>query len=167
MKRILTLMMCLQVFLAMGQLPGRLVRVVDGDTYDLEWNGKTHRCRLANVDAPELPQHWGLQSRIFAEQTLGFKVLSIDSLGKDFYGRSLIRMHVDGLAFDSLLIITGNAWYYEQFGMDGSLADLQQMAIAKKAGLWVCGAQAVCPPWLYRGYDFRNRWRYCKGCNTY
>lgn len=32
---------------------GTVVKVLDGDTYDVEVNGSKLRCRLMNVDAPE------------------------------------------------------------------------------------------------------------------
>ena len=48
-----------QVAAAERQLPGRVVRVVDGDSLVLDVRGSHHRVDLAGIDAPELNQPWG------------------------------------------------------------------------------------------------------------
>ena len=40
-------------------LPGRVVRIVDGDTIVLDVAGAQHRVRLAGIDALEKNQPWG------------------------------------------------------------------------------------------------------------
>ena len=42
------------------RLPGRVVRVVDGDTIVLEVAGAQHRINLAGIEAPENIQPWGV-----------------------------------------------------------------------------------------------------------
>ena len=40
-----------------------MIKVKDADTYVLLMHGKQINCRLANVDAPELKQKWGVNSK--------------------------------------------------------------------------------------------------------
>lgn len=41
------------------QLPGRVLRVIDGDSLILEVRGSRYQVELAGIDAPELNQPWG------------------------------------------------------------------------------------------------------------
>jgi endonuclease YncB( thermonuclease family) len=90
----------------------------------------------------------------------------IDSLGTDKYKRELVSIMIEGKAVDSILLANGWAWLYLEYCNDTNLANLQRMAINDRKGLWSCGVNAVCPPWLYRKYNYRNKMRYCKGCNN-
>ena len=151
---------------AMAQNTAKVVRVVDGDTYKLLSNGKIITARLVNVDAPETMQNFGEAAKQQATNILVGKTVSFDNKGTDKYNRVLASITVDGMALDSLLIINGLAWVYLEYCNDANLLRLQQLAINGNKGLWVCGVNSVCPPWLYRHYNYRKRLKYCKGCKA-
>jgi len=148
----------------MGQKTARVVRVKDGDTFVAVWGGKAYSCRLLNVDAPELGQDYGTASRDSVSKVILGKLVSLDSTKKDLYGRILINVRLGNIRLDSLMVRKGWAWHYINYSHDPALALAMQLAIYDGLGLWSCGAITVCPPWLYRGYSYRNRLRYCKGC---
>jgi micrococcal nuclease len=150
--------------LAGAQKKAMVTRVIDGDTYDLFMNGKVSRVRLAYVDAPEMKQHYGYEVAMLATKLLHWKLVVFDSLGNDLYGRKVGTLMLNGRQVDSLFVRNGLAWFNAAYGSNPILDKCMQLAIFEKRGLWKCGTDKVCPPWLYRGYDYYNRVKYCKGC---
>lgn len=150
----------------MGQQTAKVVRVVDADTYSLLVKGKIIIARLTNINAPELKQNFGKAAKLQVSEILLGKTVSFDSVGTDKYKRELVSIRIDGKALDSILLRNGWAWLYLTYCNDANLANLQRMAINEHKGLWVCGINNICPPWLYRHYSKRNRLKYCKGCNS-
>lgn len=142
----------------------RVKRVVDGDTFICAWNSTIHTCRITNIDAPELNQHFGAQSYQQLCNLLYGKKIILDSLGIDKYKRVLVFVSLGGRRLDSLLVRQGYAWHYVNYSKDPVLVAAMTRAQVKFLGLWSCGIEHVCPPWLYRSYNFRNRWRFCNGC---
>lgn len=143
----------------------RVVRVKDGDTYVLQSKQKSFTARLANVDAPETNQHYGMQATQNVSKLISGKLVEFDSIGTDKYNRVLVNIWLNGARLDSLEIRNGWAWLYVNYCNDAMLAKCQAIAVNDKLGFWVCGANAVCPPWLFRQYNYRNKLKYCKGCS--
>ena len=140
-------------------------RVLDGDTFICFQNGANRSCRIANIDAPELKQHFGINAyQNLCNLIYGKKIL-IDSVGTDRYERIIVFVRLGNRRLDSLLISTGYAWYYQEYSNDlMKLAAAMTRALNKGLGLWHCGKTNVCPPWLFRHYNYVNRLKYCKGC---
>lgn len=66
---------------------GRVVRVVDGDTYDVLAGGITHRVRLLGVDAPERDQPFGKQATDSVARLLRpAQLVLLTRHGVDLYG---------------------------------------------------------------------------------
>jgi len=165
MKKIIVSVLFLTAFTAaFSQEEARVMKVKDGDTYVLRTTAKEHTIRLLNVDAPELNQHWGFNSWLNVKALILGKVVKFEVLKTDVYGRELAMVYVDGQRLDEILIANGWAWHYINFDTDARLEDLMRKASSERKGLWECGAEKVCPPWLFRKYNARNRYRFCKGC---
>ena len=150
--------------LAGAQEKALVTRIVDADTYDLFYKGKNHRVRLSHIDAPELKQSYGQAAAEQVKQMLYYRSVIFDSTGKDLYGRLVGNLLLNGKRVDSLLVRNGIAWYNPAYEKDATLAGCMQLAISERKGLWYCGADKVCPPWLFRSYTYQNRLRYCAGC---
>ncbi len=153
-------------FEAIGQVKARVERVIDADTYVLRMEGKSVTCRLANIDAPELKQDFGWQAQQFAEGELYFNELTVTVQSVDRYGRSIVSISTPNGELDSLLVVKGYAWHYAQYSNRPYLQQLMEQAVSNGVGLWACGKENVCPPWVYRGYNKRNRYAYCRGCGN-
>jgi endonuclease YncB( thermonuclease family) len=151
-------------FLAEAQITARVVLVKDGDTYVLRAGKRNMTVRLNHVDAPELSQAWGVQSKIKVANLLTHKIVLFDSTGKDRYGRILGNIEIDGERLDLKLIENGWAWHYVNYSNEQILADAMKNAADQQKGLWYCGKARVCPPWMYRGYNRTYRSKYCRGC---
>lgn len=166
MKQILLLLTCLVALSGTAAIEANVTSVTDGDTFTAIWNGHTHKCRLANVDAPELKQSFGEHTKAYLKNLICGKVIKIDSLREDMYDRIIVEVKIEGKRLDSLMIRNGYVWQYTAYNREPVLKQCQELAMAEKLGLWKCGPKAVCPPWLYRKYNARNRAKYCMGCNT-
>jgi micrococcal nuclease len=141
-----------------------VIKIVDADTYQVLNNAKVFTVRLANVDAPELSQQFGTEAKQFVSELIYGKQVLLDTHNKDRYNRTVASISIHGKALDSILISNGWAWYYEAYGHDKKLAAYQNEAIKFKLGLWHCGSNKVCPPWVFRSLNSKNRSVFCSGC---
>ena len=122
----------------------KVLRVVDGDTYQVLQNDKKQMIRLANVDAPELNQAFGLKVKDSLTNLIQDKNILIMVIKTDLYGRLLAKISFQGADLDSLLVAKGWAWCYAKYNRNGMLPELQQIAIQSAKGLWQC--QQAVPP---------------------
>lgn len=113
-----------------------LIRVIDGDTYEVLLNGKKKHIRLMNVDAPELKQAFGLAVKDSLINLLKTKTVKIEIFKLDIYGRLLAKVSYQGKALDSLLVAKGWAWCYEKYNTKEALPSLQIIATSQGKGLW-------------------------------
>ena len=149
---------------------GWVVRVVDGDTYDVLDGGITHRVRLLGVDAPERDQPFGKQAADSVARLLRpAQLVLLTRHGVDLYGRELgaVRLVVAGkpaLALDSLLVVRGWAWAWDPKHKVAGRAAQQASAQEKRRGLWKCGAVGVLTPQQWRRFNYKNKRRYGVGC---
>ncbi|MCI1188713.1 thermonuclease family protein [Hymenobacter sp. DH14] len=148
----------------------RVVRVVDGDTYDVLTGSTIYRVRLLGVDAPEQDQPFGHQAADSVARLLGAKQLVLlTQQGVDLYGRTLasVRLPVGGgpaLALDSLLVVRGWAWAWDPKHRVAGRSAQQTAAVAARRGLWKCGAPGVLTPRQWRQFNYKNKRRYGVGC---
>ena len=164
MRRLLFFSLLVSGTDAFSQIHARVIRVKDGDTFVGLWNGKTYNCRLAHADAPEIKQAYGIAARDSVSTVILGKIVTIDSLKQDLYGRVLVHVHVGKMRLDSLVIARGWAWQYVAYSKDKMLAGCMSAAAAAGLGLWGCGASMACPPWLYRKFNMWSKRRYSFGC---
>ena len=156
--------------IAPKQEAGRVVRVVDGDTYDVLAGGVVYRVRLLGVDAPEPDQPFGHQAGDSVAQLLkSARPVLLGRRGVDLYGRTLatVRLPVAGgpaLALDSLLVVRGWAWAWNPKHRVAGRAAQQASAVAARRGLWKCGAVGVLTPRQWRQFNYKNKRRYGVGC---
>ena len=149
---------------------GRVVRVVDGDTYDVLARSVVYRVRLLGVDAPEPDQPFGHQAADSVARLLGTKrKVLLTRQGADLYGRTLasVRLPVAGgpaLALDSLLVVRGWAWAWDPKHRVAGRAAQQVAAVTARRGLWKCGAVGVLTPRQWRQFNYKNKRRYGVGC---
>ena len=147
-----------------AQSAAKVLRVKDGDTYVLQDSVKTFTVRLLKIDAPEMKQKSGFDAYRFVTGLIGGRMVEYTGAKKDKYGRTLAALTINGQRVDSLIIANGWAWHYVNYDNEAMLDSLQQQAIRDSLGLWSCGSSSVCPPWLYRHYNAKNKMLYCKGC---
>ena len=124
------------------------IKVIDGDTIHAKHNGDRIKIRLVEIDAPEMDQPFGAQSKNFLNRLLYKKNVTLISQGEDRYGRILGEIYVDGESANRSMIRSGFAWVYDRHVEDLSLNEYQDQAKAKNLGLWQ-GDDPIAP-WVWR-----------------
>ena len=131
-----------------ADIPLENIRVIDGDTIRAEVEGKERKIRLDDIDAPEMNQPFGVQSRNFLKRLLNEKDVTLISQGEDRYGRTLGEIYANGESANALMIKSGFAWVYDRYVKDSSLYKYQDQAKAENLGLWQ--AENPIAPWMWR-----------------
>jgi len=70
----------------------KVTRVIDGDTFRTA--SRKHAVRLANVDAPEKGRPGAVAARNKLQRLIAGKEVSIQTVARDVYGRSVARVKV-------------------------------------------------------------------------
>ena len=130
-------------------LDGRVVGVHDGDTVTLLMAGNRQiKVRLAQIDAPELDQAFGQQSKQSLSEMVFNKTIKVEKETIDKYGRTVGTLFVNDLDANKEQIKRGMAWVYQKYLHDQSLLSLEEAARQAKVGLWADANPMA--PWDYR-----------------
>lgn len=128
----------------------QVIKVADGDTITVNYNGKTEKIRLLGVNSPETAkdnvdgQCYGDIASDFTHKTLdGQSVVIIDDSSKedfDKYGRRLAYIEFKGQDYNKTLLDNGLA---KEFTFHGQFyqrqrvyKDAENKAKVNKVGLW-------------------------------
>ena len=148
MKFIYLLLLSFNAAFLISYTPLENIRVVDGDTIRAEAKGREIKIRLVEIDAPEMNQPFGAQSKNFLKRLLNEKDVTLISQGEDRYGRTLGAIYANGESANALMIKSGFAWVYDRYVKDSSLYKYQDQAKAENLGLW--RAKDPIAPWVWR-----------------
>jgi micrococcal nuclease len=136
---------------------GLVTHVTDGDTLWVRPSsgGPPLPIRLDGIDAPEICQAFGTDSRdALAARVLHQRVV-ISSRAHDGYDRTIGRIQLDGEDLGGWMVLHGYAWSYRFRGHPGPYARQESSARVAELGLWRSGAPQ--PP-----REFRQRHGSCK-----
>ncbi len=135
---------------------GKILRVIDGDTYVVMLNTVSYHCRLVNVDAPEKNQPFGLNVRDSVSNLILGKYCQVNIVGFDKYNRALCSISVNHISLDNLLLRRGWAWYAPtMLAFKPKLRFIEAKARLNNIGLWSCAA--AIPPWIWRSMNFKDK----------
>lgn len=135
-------------------LTGTVSSVHDGDTITLQLDTETKKIRFAGVDAPELKQSYGIESRDALRQDVLSRQVTVDTNKTDKYGRSVGKVLINNEDINLKQVRRGLAWVYTDYIKELSAEDRELYKAAEKAandehiGLWQ-DEQPVAP-WTYR-----------------
>jgi len=137
----------------------KVLRVVDGDTIDIEYHGKKERVRLLCVNTPEsvhpdkkqnIPM--GKVASQYAKDRLSGRSVSLEfeTRKRGNYGRLLAYVFVDGHNFNLELVRQGLSPYYTKYGFSGKYDQQFRQAekIARKEGLNIWGDPELTQKYL-------------------
>ena len=129
---------------------GKVEWVTDGDSINVAREGKSVRVRLFGIDCPEMDQKYGKEAKEVARELAFGKVVSIESKGKDRYGRTIGRVKLpSGKSLSRELIRAGACWWYKRYAKsEVEFKDLEEEARREKLGLWADPKPE--PPWKWR-----------------
>ena len=130
------------------QQTGKVVKVVDGDTFDL-MSDKKIRIRMFGIDSPERGQSFSVKAKEFTAGLIAGKEITVTIINKDRYGRFVCDVYLDnGTSVNAEIVKAGYAWHFTRYSNDDELARLQEEARASKRGLWQDSNPV--PPWEFR-----------------
>ncbi len=132
-------------------LSGRVVGISDGDTIRvLLGSNQQMRVRAADIDAPERRAPWGAKAKQAMAELVFRRVVDIEVVDTDRYGRKVGTIFVDGLNVNEELVESGNAWVYTKYLRNRNLISVEQDARRNKRGLWSLPEREQVPPWIWR-----------------
>lgn len=122
---------------------GSVARVSDGDTVRLLVNDSTElKIRLSGIDAPELDQAFGKESKNRLNELVDGRTIEAQCSKRDRYRRWLCKLVFNSNDINLSLVKDGFAWWYQYYKKDQTLEDQQSYRIAEaiakenKLGLW-------------------------------
>jgi endonuclease YncB( thermonuclease family) len=128
---------------------GFVVKVIDGDTFDMKFGSEKIRVRLFGIDAPERGQAFNVKAREFTASLIAGKEVTVIVHDKDRYGRSVADVYgIDGQYVNAEIVKAGFAWHFTRYSNDPMLAGLQREAQQASRGLWK--DEHPIPPWEFR-----------------
>jgi micrococcal nuclease len=148
-KRIFILQILLALY-AIGYsqtYKGKIIQVVDGDTYFFQSGREKLKVRMFGIDAPEGNQPFGQESIGFISKYLERNATLVVH-SHDQYKRALGTLFVDGQDINLLMVRDGYAWYFKRYLDDKQYAAAQETARKNKSGLWALPNPVQ--PWNWR-----------------
>lgn len=132
-------------------LAGRVIKIVDGDTIDVQLQSGPIRIRFQGIDAPEKSQAHGKDSAAALSLMIMGKDVQIEPFEQDRYDRLVGIVYVNKLNVNSELVRKGHAWAMRRYmrKADAGLCSLEAKARVDRRGLWA-SPEAIAP-WAYRG----------------
>jgi endonuclease YncB( thermonuclease family) len=129
-------LICLSTFTGAEEFSGKVVAVMDGDTLLVIRDGHPVKVRLAEIDAPEKLQPFGIASKKSLAEMVKGKQVRVMSRAVDDYGRLIAKVYVGDVNVNHEQVRRGMAWEYSRYHSNRDLMDLQREAQQAKRGLW-------------------------------
>ena len=140
-----------------GLMSAKVTKVLDGDTIEVDRDiipGAQYprRLRFNDVDAPELDQLYGPESRDYLEDRALGKEIEIQRIKEGPHGRPIGRAYLDGTHLGEELASEGLAWdSQEHYGVkDPSSGVTKQADLAQQYDIGLWQSANPTPPWDWR-----------------
>jgi endonuclease YncB( thermonuclease family) len=128
---------------------GRCVGVHDGDTITVLTEAKEQvKVRLHGIDAPELGQAFGRNSKQALSDRVFGKEVRVAVVDTDRYGRTVGEVYAATNWVNKAMVEAGMAWHYTAYSKSEELATAERTAREKRLGLWT--DREPVPPWEFR-----------------
>ena len=128
----------------------QVVKVHDGDTITVAFQGTSQRVRLAGIECPESDQAYGEEA---TETTKGLALnqdVRMTAIEIDRYARMVAEVRfLDGRSLNHELVKAGACWWYRKYApSDAELKNLESAARKQRRGVWATASPM--PPWEWR-----------------
>ena len=114
------------------------IRVTDGDTVKGKYANELIKIRLAEIDAPELKQAFGIESKGCLKELIKHSdgKVFFKFKEKDRYKRHVGWLYSEDLDINLEMVKRGCAWVYDRYADRKVLFKHQNLAKENKLGLW-------------------------------
>ena len=133
---------------------GTVIAVHDGDTITLRTETNKKKIRLAGIDAPELKQLYGVESREALKGAVLDRQVQVKTTKADKYGRVVGKVVLDGQDINLKQLQLGMAWAYREYLKELSKLDkalyLDAEAYSKSIPVGQWEDLNVTEPWIWR-----------------
>ena len=118
-----------------------VVRVIDGDTIEVDIGGRLYKVRYIGIDTPEIGRPGADEATAFNTQLVSGKTVYLekDVSETDRYGRLLRYVWIDESMVNAVLVANGYAQvstYPPDVKYQQDFLELQKQAEANSSGLW-------------------------------
>ncbi|QNL51901.1 thermonuclease family protein [Olivibacter sp. SDN3] len=129
----------------------KVIRVIDGDTMEVLYEGNPIKVRLAHIDCPEkrASQPFGNAAKEALSALCFGQEVEVYSDSYDRYGRliAVVRNNKNQNINQEMLRL-GMAWHFKRYSSDSIYAQIESEARQQKIGLWK--DPNPIPPWDWR-----------------
>jgi endonuclease YncB( thermonuclease family) len=129
-----------------------VIKVVDGDTIQVLYKGRSIRVRLWGIDTPEWRQPFSKIAKDYTVKLLADKEIELEEKDWDDYGRMVaIVITKKKHCLNEELLRAGLAWvhiYYCKEAICEIWYKIEREAQGKRAGLW--RDKSPTPPWVWK-----------------
>lgn len=136
MKNFIYILLLFAIPACSETISARVSYVYDGDTVTLTSEKTKTKIRLYGIDAPEIAQPYGKESRNHLRKKILYKNVEVKVNGKDRYKRTIGTIFLDGENINLWMIKSGFAWHYKQYCKDKVFAIAERNAKNKKIEMW-------------------------------
>lgn len=137
-------------------LRGRVIGVMDGDTFDLLKGKEQIRVRLEGIDSPEKGQPFGNNAKKALSDLCFGQVVLIVFTKKDRYGRAIAKAYLpDGRCLNEEMLRLGMAWHFKRYSDDARWAKMENAARQSRVGLWADPRPIA--PWEWRSQRYKKQ----------
>jgi endonuclease YncB( thermonuclease family) len=124
----------------------------DGDTLRIRQGEKVTKVRFCGIDAPELAQPLGVESRDYLMRLVGDGAVRVVTVEKDKYDRTVAELFLpDGRSVNVEMVRAGMAYHYAKYSGNCSvrvaIGQAEDEAKSRHSGIWAGEYQK---PWDYR-----------------
>lgn len=128
---------------------GKVVKIVDGDTFDMLTQEKnTIRIRMNGIDCPERKQDFYQSAKNALAGYIFNKEVKLFITGRDRNKRIIATVYCSGKNINLAMIQNGHAWHYKKYSTDTTYAKAEQQARLARKGLWRMDHPVA--PWDFR-----------------
>ena len=135
-------------------LNGKVIKIVDGDTFDLLTESNTTiRIRLNAIDCPERKQDYYQVCKDALAGYISGKDVQLITHGKDRYTRTIADVFYNNENINLNMVRYGFAWHYKKYSSNPVMAKAEKDARKSKIGLWQMKDPVA--PWEFRRAEKR------------
>jgi endonuclease YncB( thermonuclease family) len=141
---------CSPAFCAPRPYAATVLRILDGDTIEVQRGQTTEHVRLFGIDCPEKSQEFGSEAAKATSELALNKQVAVEPVSKDRDNRVVAVVILPGrINLNQKLVAMGMAWWWKEYAPRSTmLPKYEASAKSAKLGLWA--KSDPIPPWEFR-----------------